>query len=231
MPGSSTGSSPKLTTQAKPSPRVKASTSGADGSQANGPSPRSGSARRSRSAARYSDELRGRIAGLGLDAQRPPRRRLRQPRSASGRREPERRRLAAPRQRDPTPVPPALVVAGAHPDRVLEQLVGDVLHLLQPEFVALVDVDAARERHREQRCGAGAAAAELEVASARRACGRRIRTPVSRAAVARDVADRRRGWRAPRSAGRRRARASRASSSIIARIAAASHAQPGRTRS
>jgi len=55
-PGRVTGAGERLATQHR-SPRPKASTPSGEGSQRMGPSPRAGSARRSRSAARYSSSI------------------------------------------------------------------------------------------------------------------------------------------------------------------------------
>ena len=101
---------------------------------------------------------------MSLDRQIPPLR-LRQPglRAGRGGREAERRINTGPRQRHPAAVPAGVGAAGPVPDRVLTQLVRDVLDLPQPEFLALVEVDRAGQRHGEERGGPGPAGAEIQV--------------------------------------------------------------------
>ena len=103
--------------------------------------------------------------GLGRDREVAPLLRLAQPRHGrrAGRREAERRLGPRPRQRHPGPVAAGVVAVRAVEDRVLAELVGDVLHLPQPEFLALVDVDGAGQRHRQQRRRPRPAGAELQV--------------------------------------------------------------------
>ena len=103
--------------------------------------------------------------GLGRDREFAPLLRLAQPRHGrrAGRREAERRLGPRPRQRHPGPVPAGVVAVRAVEDRVLAELIGDVLHLPQPEFLALVDVDGAGQRHRQQRRRPRPPGAELQV--------------------------------------------------------------------
>src|SRR4029077_7192202 len=105
------------------------------------------------------------VRGLSLDRQIPPLDWLRQPGLQAGRggREAERRIGTGPWQRHPAAVPPGVGATGPVPDRVLTQLIRDVLDLPQPEFLALVEVDRAGQRHGEERAGPGGAGAEIQV--------------------------------------------------------------------
>ena len=144
--------------------------------------------------------------GLGRDREVAPLLRLAQPRRGGGvgRREAERRLRPRPRQRHPRPVPARVLPVRAVPDRVLAELIGDVLHLPEPEFLPLVDVDRAGQRHRQQRRRPRAPGAELQVD--REAV--EVPPPVQAErgigpAVAWWRSGPRRGWTAPRWPGRR----------------------------
>jgi hypothetical protein len=171
--------------QAKPGSRRKYSVSGRPSPQLSAPSPSAGWARRTASAARYSDSVGAGSAGPGLDGQVRPFRRDRQPRrGAAGRAEAERRRRPDPRQRHPAAVPAPLGTAGPLPHRVSEHARRRILHLRQAQLLALVQVRGAGHEG-EQRGGPGPRAGRRR--PRRTGCG----------------GGGRRGWTAPRWARRR----------------------------
>ncbi len=110
---------------------------------------------------------------------------------------------ARPWQRYPAAVPARVGAAGSAPDRVLAQLVGDVLHFPQAELLALVDVDRAWQGQREQRRRPARRVPSCRSTGSRGstgAAGGRRRCPPGRTWTRSGP---RHGWTAPRSPGRR----------------------------
>ena len=62
-------------------------------------------------------------------------------------------------------------MAAALPDRVSQGLLGEILHLGQPELLALVDVGAARQAEEQEDRGARPAQAEDRIGGRRRVHG------------------------------------------------------------
>src|SRR5881296_3470909 len=95
-------------------------------------------------------EERRRIAGLRLDGPRAPGRRLREPWLGPGRPEPERRRGPGPGDRHATTISAADRMPGAQPGRVLQHFLRQVLDLLEPQLLALIEIDRAWQRELQQ---------------------------------------------------------------------------------
>src|SRR5438094_257237 len=109
-------------------------------------------------------EHRTGVVRLRLDRQPAPVFGLLEPaRRGAGRAEPVGLRVAAPGERDPAAVPAGIGAVRAMPHRIAAPVVGNVLDLGQAELLALVDVERAGQRHREERGGSGSTSAAREV--------------------------------------------------------------------